>query len=235
MLTAGFASADNQTKTDEFQLTRGDFTELSIRPGAPGIIKIDADWKGAGVIKKDIALRMQLVRSNGSVLKEAVGGSPLPLSFTLTPAEFDAGKGGFLKVILRHNVAGQDGEKVKGTVKATFPIATVTVFDNSANPLDLAGKGAKTDVSVNVPNKPGKLEVQISFRDGAFDTKDLLAQLVRADGTIVATKFGDSDLKLVRNVSQADLNAGLTWKVRLTNNGNPTVRGIKIVAKFTPN
>lgn len=235
MLTAGLASADNQTKTDEFQLTRGDFTELTIRPGTPGLIKLEADWKGTGVAKKDVALRMQLVRSNGSVLKEVIGGSPLPLAFNLSATEFDAGKGGFFKVVLRHNVAGQDDEKVKGTLRATFPAAAVTVFNNSANPLDLGGKGSKTEVSFAIPNKPGKLEVDIAFRDGLFDGTKMLAQLVRADGVVVVAKSGNSGLDLDRTVTAADSAKGLTWKVRLTNNNDREVKGIKIVARFTPN
>jgi hypothetical protein len=237
LLAVGTASADNQTKTDEFQLTRGDFTELAFKPGAAGQIKIDADWKGAGVIKKDIALRMQLVRPNGSVAKEVVGGSPLPLQFALSAAEFAQNAGKNYKVVLRHTVAGQDDEKVKGTVKVVFPIATVTtvVFNNSANPIDLAGKGAKTEVGFTIPNKVGKLEVDISFKDGLFNTKDLIAQLARADGVSVNAQAGDSGLKLVRNITQADLDKGLTWKVKMTNNGNPTIKGIKIVAKHTSN
>ena len=235
MLTAGLASADNQTKTDEFQLTRRDFTELAFKPGAAGPIKIEADWKGTGVIKKDIALKMQLLRPDGSVAKEATGGSPLPVTFALTAAKFNQNKGKNYKVVLRHNAAGQDDEKVKGTLKVTFPTATVTVFDDSAKPIDLAGKGAKTEVSFTIPNKLGKLEVNIAFKDGLFNTKNLVAQLVRADGQSVNAEVDDSGLKLTRNVAQADLDKGLTWKVKLTNNGNPTVKGIKIVAKFTPN
>ncbi len=235
LLTAGLASADNQTKTDEFQMTRGDFTELSFKPGAAGPIKIEADWKGTGVIKKDIALKMQLLRPDGSVAKEATGGSPLPVAFALTAAEFAQNKGKNYKIVLRHNVAGQDDEKVKGTAKVTFPIATVTVFNDSAKPIDLAGKGAKTEVGFAIPNKPGKLDVDITFKDGVFNTKDMVAQLIRGDGTAVTTKSGDSGLELLHTVTQADLDKGLTWKVRLTNNGNPTIKGIKIVAKFTPN
>ena len=167
--------------------------------------------------------------------KEATGGSPLPLVFALSATEFAQNAGKNYKIVLWHNVAGQDDEKVKGTVKVVFPIATVTVFDNSAKLIDLAGQGAKTEVGFAIPNKLGKLEVNIAFKDGLFNTKDLVAQLVRADGVSVNAEAGDSGLKLTRNVTQADLDKGLTWKVKLTNNGNPTVKGIKIVAKFTPN
>lgn len=232
---SGTARADNQTKKDDFQLTRGDFTELAFVPGAAGPIKAEADFKGTGVVKKDIALRMQLVRPDGSIAKEAVGGSPLPLSFSLSAAEFAQNKGKVYKVVLRHNVAGQSDEKVKGTLSVTFPIATVTIFNNSANPIDLGGKGAKTEVSFTVLNKPGKLDADITFKDGVLNGKDLVAQLVRGDGVVVATANGDSGLSLIRNVSQADLDKGLNWKVRLTNNGNATVKGIAVVVKDTPN
>ena len=117
--------------------------------------------------------------------KEATGGSPLPLVFALSATEFAQNAGKNYKIVLRHNVAGQDDEKVKGTVKVVFPIATVTVFDNSAKLIDLAGQGAKTEVGFAIPNKLGKLEVNIAFKDGLFNTKDLVAQLVRADGVSV--------------------------------------------------
>src|SRR5438094_8917278 len=104
-LTSATATADTQTKQDKFQLTQGDFTELAFAPGAAGQIKANATFKGSGVVKKDVALRMQLVEAaSGKVLKEAVGGNPLPLSFTLSAAELNAVKGKGLKVVLRHNV-----------------------------------------------------------------------------------------------------------------------------------
>ncbi|MFO0825071.1 MAG: hypothetical protein U0792_18440 [Gemmataceae bacterium] len=235
VLTTGQARADNQTKKDDFQLTRGDFTELKFVPGAPGLIKAGADFKGTGLVKSDIALRLQLVRPDGSVAKETIGGNPLPLSFTLSPAEFAQNKGKAYKLVLRHTVAGQADEKVKGSLSVTFPIATVTIFNNSANPIDLGGKGSKTEVSFQLPNTPGKLEVAIDFRDGLLNGKDLIAQLIRADGVVVTATTGDSGLKLIRNVTQADLDKGLTWKVRFTNNGASTVKGIKLLAKYTTN
>ncbi len=235
MLTAGTASAENQTKSDNFQLTAGDFTELSFKPGAAGTIRFEADWNGTGAVKKDVALRIQLVRPNGTVEKEAVGGSPLPVTFALTVAEFNQNKGKTYKIVLRHNVAGQPPEQVKGVLKVTFPNGTVTVFNDSARPIDLAGEGAKTEVSFTLPNKPGRVEVEVKFPNPILDVRGLTVQLIRADGTVAATASGKADVKLSHNVTQAELNKGLGWKVRLTNNGPQTVKKIAIVVKDTPN
>lgn len=233
-MVAGTARAETETKSENFQLTTGDFHEMSFRPGAAGTIRFEADWNGTGVQKKDIALRLQLVGPSGKVEKEAVGGSPLPVTFNLTAAEFNQNKGKTYKIVVRHNVAGQPPVPVKGILKVTFPNGVVTLFNDSNRPIDLAGQGAKTEVSFNVLNKPGRIGVEVKFPNPILDVKGLTVQLVRADGVVVATATGRSDVKLSHLVTQAELAKGHGWKVRLTNNGPLTVNKIAIVVKEIP-
>jgi hypothetical protein len=80
------------------------------------------------------------------------------------------------------------------------------------------------------------LTIDIAFRDGLADGKDLVVELVRADGVVIARRDGNSELRLVRNISANDLSKGTRFTVRMTNPQTVrTVRGISLVGKFNPN
>src|SRR5206468_2618045 len=143
-----------------------------------------------------------------------------------------------------NDVVQKNKATVTGKVTITFPIATVTVL-NQKN-LDVGGQGAEQEVSFKLPSKTGKLEVTIT--PGKLVAQNLpgklnnlpgliqlKADLVRADGKVVATAKGLTAFTLNHDVSAADVAAGLTWKIRLTNNSLQPMTGIQVLAKFTPN
>lgn len=229
----GLALADTQTKTAKVKLTIGDFKTLKFTPGAAGKISANMTFNTKG-LGKDVALKLQIRRPDDSVAKEAIGGDPLPASFTLSAAEFEKFKGKAWEVRVSHDVPKQKDKNINGDLSVTFPVATVTVFDNSKNPIDVAGKGAQTEVSFKLPNAvPGRLEVVLDFKDGTFNGKELKAELLQGNKVLVS-KVGTSGLKLTRELSQADVSASTTLKVRLTNDNVLAVKKIAIIATFTP-
>jgi hypothetical protein len=233
VVAGGIALADNQTKTSKVKLTIGDFKTLKFTPGAPGTIsaKMTFNTKGLG---KDVALKLQIRRPDDSVAKETTGGDPLVASFSLSAAEFEKFKGKAWEVRVSHDVPNQKDKNINGDLSVTFPIATVTIFDNSKNPIDVGGKGAQTEVSFKVPGTaPGRLDVVLEFKDGTFNGKELKAELLQGNKVLVS-KVGTSGLKLSKELSQADLSASTSLKVRLTNDNTLAVKKIAIVAKFTP-
>jgi hypothetical protein len=232
-LSAGAARADTQTKSHAFQLTPGDFAELSFTPSAPGTISAHANWS-SDWFGPAVSLKMEIRKPDGTLAKDGSGGNPLPLSYTLTNTEFQQFKGHAWKVVVRNNSSQQANVTVSGTLKVTFPISTVTEFNNSASPMNLGSQGAETQVSFNTPNKAGQLVVEISFDDGIFHDLQLKAQLFRGND-VVMTKTGNNSIKLTFNVTPSGSGQSLGWKLKLTNNTAWVINNIKVVAKFTPN
>lgn len=232
---SGVARADNKTEKADFRLTVGDFQDGGFVVAAPGQVQLSAEWRSAGVVRKDTALRLKLIRPNGTVAKEVTGGSPIVLNYTISAAEAAQFKGQQFKVKLSNDVAQPDRDTVTGSLTASFPIATQTLFNNSNAPRDLAPKGAKTAVNFTIPNQPGRVVIDITFRDGLANLKDLVAQLSRPDNIIESTD-GGKGLRITHTFSANELALGRNLTLTLANNANLlTVRGIVVVVKYTAN
>jgi hypothetical protein len=237
--------ADTQSKTTNFELTGGDFKLISFVPGAAGAIKIEADFNSLGKNTPDTAIRMQLLQPDGKVAKEVVGGSPLVINFALSAAQFQKFKGKAWQIRLSDDVAQKNTESVKGAVSLTFPIATQTVLNTV---VDVAGEGAEQDTVFQLPKKQGRLDLTVTLPAKLprlsprvavklnLKPADLVTvQLLRGDGKVVATKtVAQGQVDLTHEVSADDLTKGTTWRVRLINNGDDIISGIREVAKFTP-
>src|SRR5262249_11093616 len=151
-------------------------------PTAPGTITAQAVFKSSGKGKKAI-IRLEIRRPDGSVAKQKSGGSPLTVSFVLSAAELAKFKGKAWEVRASENVPGQPDIEARGQMRVSFPVAgngngaaKGTVFDNSKKPLDLGGEGAETEVKMTLPNKPGRLQVEMTIRDPRARGKKLLVQ-----------------------------------------------------------
>src|SRR3954471_6165788 len=119
---AAFAAgtlANQVTEKFNYRLTAGDFREFNIKPGGAGQIKADADFRGTGLVQKEIAITMKLIRPDGTVAKQAVGGSPLPLVFNLTADEQAKFKGKNFKVRVE-NTSVAKKETITGDVAVKF-------------------------------------------------------------------------------------------------------------------
>src|SRR4051794_15680586 len=231
-LHAGTAKQDTS-----FALTRGDFREVSFKPGAAGQIALRATWNTQGVgQKKDIALKMQLIKPDGSVAKVVPGGSPLVTSFNVSPAEFSKFKGKNWKVKLSHDVPGEaDRDAKNGLLTVTFPDGVDVILDTRNAPIDLAGQQAQTDRVLKVKNVAGTLAVTVDFRDVGKDNKKLTVQILRQDGSVEKTQAINRGSTITTLVSAADLAAGTNWTIRLLNPERREVKGITFLAKFTAN
>ena len=99
--------------TQPFHLARGESTHLSFVPTAPGYIHATATWTGA-------ALKMQLIRPDGSVAADAIGESPLTLHFHLRRGEFKHNHRKTYRVVLMHSVVTLTEEAAKGELRVAW-------------------------------------------------------------------------------------------------------------------
>jgi hypothetical protein len=231
-LQAGVAKQDTN-----FALTRGDFREVTFKPGAPGQISLRATWntKGAGQ-KKDVALNMKLFKPDGSVALSLPGGSPLVGSFNLSSAEFAKFKGQNWKVRISHDVPGEAARDAnKGLLTISFQDGVDVILDTRNAPIDLAGQQAQTDRALKVKNVPGTLAVTINFKDAGKDNKKLTVQILRQDGSVKKTASINRGDTITTAVSAADLAAGTNWTIRLLNPERREIKGITFLATYKAN
>lgn len=212
-----------------FRLTKGDIREFPFTPGAAGQIRADADFRGAGVIRKEVAIKMKLIKPDGTIAKEAVGGSPLFVSFNLSASEQQKFKGQRFKVRLENNVPQKDQDTITGDLTIKFDDGKATVLD--AKNLDVGPK-ATQERAFSTGGRSGRLTIDVSFRDGILNGKEVISELVQvSNNKILAKADGDSKLKLVANLSG---NEG-QLKVRITNKQTArTVRGIDLLGVIQP-
>jgi hypothetical protein len=114
------AKQDDSTSKTEVELARGASTVLPFIPSAPGYIHATATWHAVGDPVKPLALKMQLIRPDGSVAADAIGCNPLALHFHLRRNEFKRNQGKAYRVVLMHTVATLGGEVAKGELRATW-------------------------------------------------------------------------------------------------------------------
>jgi hypothetical protein len=98
---------DDRHAALRFDLAHGAATHVAFTPTAAGYIRATAAWTGP-------ALKMQLIRPDGSVAADAIGESPLTLHFHLRRGEFARNRGKTYRVVLMNTVVSRTGETATG-------------------------------------------------------------------------------------------------------------------------
>ena len=106
------------SRLHEFQLGRGESTEVAFMPRKPGYIHAHATWITDDENPTAPPLRMQLVRPDGSVAAEAIGCGTLNMHFNLRPGAFQHTRGKTYRVVLSHTVSGQGEASANGVLRA---------------------------------------------------------------------------------------------------------------------
>ena len=117
------AETPRPTRTHEFTLARDQGSHITFAPAAPGYVEAHASWEGSA------ALKVQLVRPDGSVAADAIGVGQVTLLFNVRRGEFAKNRGKEYRVVLLHAVKGETAGEAGGTLrvttagKATPPVA----------------------------------------------------------------------------------------------------------------
>jgi hypothetical protein len=112
-LTRDVMPTDDRSATQSFHLARGESIHLSFVPTSPGYIHATATWTGA-------ALKMQLIRPDGSVAADAIGCSPLTLHFHLRRGEFQRNCGKTYRVVVMHIVVTLAEDAANGEFRVAW-------------------------------------------------------------------------------------------------------------------
>ena len=70
------AGAKSVTEKFSYKLTNGDVRAFSFTPGGAGQIRANATYRGAGLVRKEITVRMKLIRPSRN--PECASDSPQP-------------------------------------------------------------------------------------------------------------------------------------------------------------
>lgn len=159
-------------------------------------------------------LNVQLLHPDGSVMAEETSPSPLILSYTVSPAEFELGETWDLVI----SNAGTDPANI--TLTLTYPsgapvpfIETFTLSNNQA-----------WHTSIALLQEVGNLIAEASW-SGIFPNNPSLSIYAPTQLEPYETISGSSPLTLRYRVKNNELDAGTLWRISLQMNGNANATG----------
>ena len=181
-----------------------------IRLTAAGEIKVHATWTGS---QSGLAL---IINGPGQVafFARQDGASPLDVTYTLTPADFAAGKDWTV------SVASFGTGQASGTVSITYPSgSSQSPFQDS---FSLSTTGGRV-VHVLVLKRAGPIQAQATWTG----TPAGMALIVNGPGQVgyFARQDGGSPLNVSYTVTAANFAAGDTWRVSLASFTAPNANG----------
>ena len=236
-LLAPSVSATPRTLEMNFALSADERSEFSTHFPlvSAGRILIEANWTTTNQSNNLSALTVSLVRPDGSIAATKNGPSAIQLEYRATQQELErfnaTGSAKWTLKIL--NNAEPNRKEVAGKVRVTVPVELRTLEDAQ---FTLLGSGNAQEISINVPG-PGRLEIQTIWEtDSLADHSPvpLIVSLIHpGESKTYARRQGNSPIGVDQQITEAVLDRGARWLVRIQNDSQFKVNG-RVRVNYTP-
>jgi hypothetical protein len=225
------APGDASTRTLEsrFSLSsdvRSEFRTQFLVPSA-GRILVEASWESRNAPRAASSLSLVLIQPDGAVARQTSGPSTLRLEYVASEHDVTAPQSSAarwsVKII---NDAERARTEVTGTLRITIPVSSRTLEDSQ---FTLLGSGNAQEIPVNVPDS-GRIVVDVTWVSDSAEKSTASVPLVVSlihpgEARTYARRQGSSPIEIDQQITEAALDRGGRWVVRLENDSQTKVKG----------
>jgi len=231
------SSASTRTLETRFALSADVRSEFSTRFPllSAGRIVVEANWEQISSGRSPASLTLTLIQPNGRTAATKSGSSILRLEYQATEqdirkfGESDASRWS-VKIL---NDADENRREVSGIVRITIPVDTRSLEDTQ---FTLVGSGNAEEIPFIVP-APGKLEIDASWEPDISSKPSevtLVVSLIHpGEAKTIARRQGISPVRVEHQVTEAALDRGGRWVIRVQNDTQTKVRG-RVKVTYSP-
>ncbi len=242
LVTLGLAiqiCANTRTIESRFALSADIRSEFSTRFNAlsPGRILMEGTWTAAGPGSVSVALKLMLIRPDGTEAARKQGPAPLRLEYRVSEQEIDSfiARGRTFWTIKVINSADANRREVGGKLRVTVPTLSRKVLDTQ---FTLLGSSNAQEIPFLVP-APGKIVVGAEWAGDPLSASEqqgvsITVSLIHpGQARTYARRQGTSPLRIEHQVTDRELDKGTRWIVRVQNDNQVKIKG-RVKVTYTP-